>query len=480
MANGELWRIDNMFQLSVELYDTKGKKVVWSDRWQEKWDNLPSIKSHLSEGILKSLNKDLKFENQIDTTNSEAYEFYLKGKYKFNTRKDDGDIKVARGLLKKAIELDNNLFSAKNLLAWSYLWYNELEIATEIYKESLLLSERVNDKSAMSDALNGMSRIYDDQKEYEKAIVASNKCLKIKKILDDKRGIAGSLCNLAITNIRIGKKDKAYDYFNKALNIFKKINDEEGQAKILANLGVFYTGDLNTGDKAVRYLKLSLDLFEKLGMLHEKSNGLFNISRYYFLSYEMDFAIENCFKSIEVVNEFNDDLSLAERYEFLGDIYLFIGEFELSETYYHKSLECFKKINDNHRISEVYLNLGILLIQNEKIENALKYLDNSIQYYSEKDFNFILEREIYLNLIYSKNDRKVNYKKIEKLMQNREDLGFYLNFHIYKLLNNNIYLETANKQVQEKADNLEPDIRKLFLSYPIPKAIVEEWEKLKL
>ena len=34
-------------------------------------------------------------------------------------------------------------------------------------------------------------------------------------------------------------------------------------------------------------------------------------------------------------------------------------------------------------------------------------------------------------------------------------------------------------QIQEKADNLEPDVAKKFLNYPIHKAIVEEWEKVK-
>ena len=60
-----------MFQLSVELYDTKNKKVLWSDRWQEKWDNLPSIKSSLSDGLLKALDTkpiiDNKPSDQIQT-----------------------------------------------------------------------------------------------------------------------------------------------------------------------------------------------------------------------------------------------------------------------------------------------------------------------------------------------------------------------------------------------------------------------------
>ena len=39
------------------------------------------------------------------------------------------------------------------------------------------------------------------------------------------------------------------------------------------------------------------------------------------------------------------------------------------------------------------------------------------------------------------------------------------------------YLETAYHQVQEKASAMEDGAK--FLSYPIPKAIVEEWEKVK-
>ena len=52
LANGELWRKGGMFQLSVELYDTNEKNVVWSDRWQEDWDNLTTIKGNLAGDLL--------------------------------------------------------------------------------------------------------------------------------------------------------------------------------------------------------------------------------------------------------------------------------------------------------------------------------------------------------------------------------------------------------------------------------------------
>ena len=64
-------------------------------------------------------------------------------------------------------------------------------------------------------------------------------------------------------------------------------------------------------------------------------------------------------------------------------------------------------------------------------------------------------------------------------IQEEANIDYDLNYTLYQLLEDTSYLETAYNQVQEKADNLEPDVAAKFLSYPIPKAIVEEWEKVK-
>ena len=47
-----------------------------------------------------------------------------------------------------------------------------------------------------------------------------------------------------------------------------------------------------------------------------------------------------------------------------------------------------------------------------------------------------------------------------------------------KLLENNSYLEKAYNQVQEKASAMDDGLKVKFLSYPIPKAIVEEYNKV--
>ena len=125
MVEGTLWKMHDIFQLSVELYDFKESKVIWLDRWQEKWDNLPSIKGSLSDGLLKALSTKPNEIKKSDNINTQAYEVYLEGKYRSQKTENLEDKKIAQELLQKAIALDNNLIDAKLWLAWSHIHINE-------------------------------------------------------------------------------------------------------------------------------------------------------------------------------------------------------------------------------------------------------------------------------------------------------------------------------------------------------------------
>ena len=72
-----------------------------------------------------------------------------------------------------------------------------------------------------------------------------------------------------------------------------------------------------------------------------------------------------------------------------------------------------------------------------------------------------------------------NVEEIYILIKKQEEFEDYINFALFKLLDEPSYLKTAHNQVQEKASAMEEELGKKFLSYPISKAIVEEWEKVK-
>jgi class 3 adenylate cyclase len=193
IASGTLWKMDNMFQLSIELYDTRDKRVIWSDRWQEDWNNLPSIKGNLSDGLLKALDTIMpKVENRIENINPEAYEYYLRGKYILNNKDTIEDLEISRKLFQKAIEIDDNLWQAKHLIANSY--------SIQAISHSSIVQ---NDNKAL--------KIYKNN-------------LEEAQLIDNKLWAAGTVCNIGASYMRLGDLDKAMDYQKQSIKKFEELD----------------------------------------------------------------------------------------------------------------------------------------------------------------------------------------------------------------------------------------------------------------
>ncbi|RMZ49046.1 tetratricopeptide repeat protein [Candidatus Marinimicrobia bacterium PRS2] len=359
IANGELWRMGDMFQLSIELYDTRDKKVIWSDRWQESWDNLTAIKGNLSDGLLKALDTKPKAEKATETTNPEAYEYYLRAKHKYEKRENKDDTEIARGLLKKALELDNNLIGAKVLLGWTYSEKGDYDKAMEIYTPAFNQAEELGDKPGMGSSLNSIGAVYNNKGEYDIALGYYERSLAIAEELGDKHGMVASLNNIGLAYHDKGDYETALDYLERSLTIAEELGEKRGMGNSLNNIGLVYS---NKGDykKAEEYLEKSLALQKEIGLK-----------------------------------------------------------------------------------------------------------------------GFELETTTYLYLTYKHLGKEYDVNEIHSHVKEAENIEFELNYAIYQLLEDKSHLETAYNQIQEKTDNLEPDVKAKFLELPIPKAIVEEWEKVK-
>ena len=162
IAKGTLWKMDSLFQLSLELYDTKDSKVAWSNRWQTNWKDLATIKDDLADNILKNLDISIikNVEQVAVAKNPEAYEYYLKAKFKYQKRENMEDTEIARGLLRKAIEIDDKIFLAKHLLGETYRHTGQYDKALEIFTENLKQATELNNKQGEANSLNGVGLVH--------------------------------------------------------------------------------------------------------------------------------------------------------------------------------------------------------------------------------------------------------------------------------------------------------------------------------
>ena len=438
MANGELWRMGDIFQLSIELYDTKDKKVVWSDRWQEKWDNLPTIKINLSDGLLKALDTTSKVEKKAETTNTKAYELYLKANHTYDKRTDTDDTDKARKLLLQAIKLDDTLIAAKVKLGISYSQMGNYDEAMKIYIPALEQAENLGDTSGMGQTLGNIGIVHRNKGEYDTALEYYDKSLKIFEEIGNKRGVGLSLNSIGIVNWNKGEYDTALEYYDRSLKIQEELGDKAGMASPLGNIGNIH---FNKGeyDTALEYYDRSLKIEEEIGEMYGMGRTLHNIGFVYNYKGEYNTALEHYERSLKIEEELGDKAGMGLTLGNIGIVHYNRGEYSSAAEHLEKSLAIQKGIG--FKATELLTNTHLYL--------SYRHLGKD---YDEQD--------------------------IHRLIKDAEKIEFELNFRLYQLLDDTSYLEIAYTQVQDEASVMEKELAEKFLSYPIPKAVAKEWEKL--
>ena len=324
ITSGTLWKMNDMFQLSIELYDTKESKIVWYDRWQETWENLPSIKGNLSDGLLKALDTQPKLKKKAETTNIKAYEYYLKGVFTFEKNTNIEDTRIAQGLLQKSIELDNNLLIAKFMLGDIYAYSGELDKAMDIFKSTIKKGQEIGDKRGFGNL--GMGHVCRVKGDYKNALIYLMRALEIDENLGNMLDTARDFGEIARVYTLMGDYEKGLDYSLRSYDIFHEVGEKGDVAFSIHLISVIYwfMGDL---EKAFENGKRSLEIFKKVdsyGWVIFTSLG--NLGLYHFAKGEYKKAIEYLEKSNSIQKKVGHKETLIWTTTYLFLSYKYLGK----------------------------------------------------------------------------------------------------------------------------------------------------------
>ena len=401
VAKGTLWKMDTIFQLSMEIFDTKSSEVIYNKRWQTNWKDLLIIKSDLSDNILEKMNVEILGDPEKFTdVNPEAYELFLKGKYLFINRKSFNDVEVARDLFRKAIAVDENLLIAQNILGYTYVNYGEHEKAKDILLPTLKKAEDINDHKNIAFASNSIAIIYASMNSLDTALIYYERCLATWKQLGNKMGEAMVYNNIGTSNLKKGNIEIGLKYLLKDLAINEEMDNKHGRAGVLNNIGAAY---------------------------------------YQIGDYQN--ALKSCLKSIELKIEFGDDAdSFMWSYYITSFVYAVLDDFENAKNNIEKSLE---------------------------IQENLKYkmLKNSS----------LIAFEYYKKML----GEEFNTEIILTLIEDNENVVQENSYLLYKLFNEQKYLEIAYNNIIEKSELLEDELKVKYLNYPNQKRVIEDWKKVQ-
>ena len=110
VMSGRLTQRGDDLLISVDLVDVKNKKTIWGEHFQRKVSDLQATQSEIAAAIADKLQLRLSGNDSQGiakqyTSNNEAYQLYLQGRYFWNKRSSD-NLKKATDLLKQATEKD--------------------------------------------------------------------------------------------------------------------------------------------------------------------------------------------------------------------------------------------------------------------------------------------------------------------------------------------------------------------------------------
>ena len=391
VVSGSLWKIDSIFQLSIELYDTEEKMLIISERWETNWSDLPSVKLDLSEKIINGLGVNI--INELDNeyvVNSDAYELYLKAKHTFNDRKTVKDNQIARDLLNKALELDSNFVDAKYLLANTY-YDVDYDIALEQYSLALDIAIRMDDLKAKMDIKRSMGQIYNSRWEVEKSLKLFRESYRIAKEIGNESSVATAINGLGSFFWERREGDSARYYFKQAYDINKGLGDNKKLSSITNNIGLVHWVFDKDPDKA------TLDFEESISLVGDANPALIraqlsNLGIIYHNKGEYEKSKKYYDRVLDYATAVNNRKTIGFIKYWIGLHYHRLHEYETAVEYYLSSYE----INDDLGIERWKASsLGGLIICNQFLKNedlTKKYFDKV------QDINTELVNDLYMSI----------------------------------------------------------------------------------
>lgn len=129
LLEGSIQRLGGRIRISVQLVQMPSNQVLWADSFEESESDLLKIQEAISERIVENLKINLDQEERSlfargETSNYDAYQLYLKGRYHWSRRTKD-DLGKSIGFLHDSVAADPNFALAHAALAEAYQLFAE-------------------------------------------------------------------------------------------------------------------------------------------------------------------------------------------------------------------------------------------------------------------------------------------------------------------------------------------------------------------
>lgn len=161
VLEGTIQQDGDQMRVTVQLLDVQKGNIIWSQSFDEKFSDIFKVQDRISGDITQVLRVKLSDDEQKEiqkhsTESIEAYQAYLRGRFFWNKRSEEGLAKSI-GYFEQAIQLDPNYALAYSGLADSYLIsvsyrYNQIPREDALLKAKQYILKALEIDSSLAEA----------------------------------------------------------------------------------------------------------------------------------------------------------------------------------------------------------------------------------------------------------------------------------------------------------------------------------------
>ena len=425
LLTSSMHKKEDGFDLRCQLIEAESGVSKYANKWSESLDNSPRIVGNLADDILQTLRVSSKQDiTKAPTTNPEAYEYYLKAKYKYEKRKNVEDIEITKGFLLKAIQLDKKLYQAWGLLAYVYKDIGLFNIADSVLTEAIEISHKTHNKYQADKLILERSFLRFEDPNYkmdflqylDSLMIQMNNAIIIAKKENDINYQARNLSRMGFWLIGYEKYNKALELLESAKKLFKKLNDNKNLGIVLTNIGTCYSfSSQEQLNKGIPYFKDAIKIQKDGNYLTDLARTYQHIAGSLFFNNNLDSAIYYGEKSVSIWFNLGENRRLAGGYNNLGNVYRIKGNMTKADYYYTEAM----KYSGNQGYNG---GKALLYLQEENYNEAIEIWDyllikavNHNDSFSEAQILFSLGEAYYLKG--SKENALDNFTKVIKILE---------------------------------------------------------------
>ncbi|UWX56281.1 tetratricopeptide repeat protein [Maribacter litopenaei] len=196
--------------------------------------------------------------------------------------------------------------------------------------------------------------------------------------------------------LRYKKSDSIKMLAQEALDLSREINYEKGIIYSLYNLALHELYQGNTS-KSIEYydgITKNPNLKKYPGLAIKLYNDM---AQAYFIRAEHPKAFELFLKAKNIADDTENINEIIRMNSNLGTLFLLLEDYEEALGYYHEAFQFIDENSPPHIRGLILGNLGYLKIRQNKVDEALDYLNEGIEYALKTDFSTIIAF-IYLTL----------------------------------------------------------------------------------